>query len=196
MARPNMQEEQRGQLLPVLAQAFAELGYRKATTAELARRCRVRENILYRLWDDKKAMFIASIEFVYESSEDLWHEALTTGSGRKTSAERLVQFEADRPREFGLHRIIFAGLSETHDPDIQDALRRMYARYHLFISRQIGEHRARRGRNASKKDTHSAAWGMIGVGTMVSIATELEILPPAQLGRLLSHLGRTLLDGP
>ena len=46
MPRPNQTLEKRRELLPVIARAFAELGYRRATTAELARRCGVRENIL------------------------------------------------------------------------------------------------------------------------------------------------------
>ena len=42
MPRPNQTAQRRKQLLPVIARAFAELGYRRATTAELAQRCKVR----------------------------------------------------------------------------------------------------------------------------------------------------------
>jgi AcrR family transcriptional regulator len=59
-------------MLPLVARAFADLGYRRATTAALAKRCGVRENVLYRAWPDKKAMFIASIEFVWQLSMDIW----------------------------------------------------------------------------------------------------------------------------
>ena len=62
MPRPNRTAERRRELIPVIARAFTELGYRRSTTAELARRCEVQENILYRLWPDKRAMFIAAIE--------------------------------------------------------------------------------------------------------------------------------------
>ena len=37
MPRPSRQDERRREVLPILAQAFAELGYRKAPTAELAK---------------------------------------------------------------------------------------------------------------------------------------------------------------
>ena len=63
MPRPSQSNEKRRQLLPVVARTFAELGYRRVTTAELAKRCNVRENILYRLWPDKKAMFVAAIDY-------------------------------------------------------------------------------------------------------------------------------------
>ena len=49
MARPSQSPEKIKELLPVVARAFAELGYRRTTTADLARRCGVRENVLYRL---------------------------------------------------------------------------------------------------------------------------------------------------
>jgi AcrR family transcriptional regulator len=66
MPRPNQSAEKRQALLPILAEAFAEVGSRKATTAELARRCGVQETILYRLWVDKRAMFLASIDRILE----------------------------------------------------------------------------------------------------------------------------------
>ena len=39
-------EQRRRELAPLLARAFAELGYRRATTAELAVRCGVQEKAL------------------------------------------------------------------------------------------------------------------------------------------------------
>ena len=60
----------------MLAQAFADLGYRRATTAELAERCGLRENQLYRLWPNKKAMFLASIDYLYEFSAEKWRALL------------------------------------------------------------------------------------------------------------------------
>ena len=69
MPRKNLHVEKRDELLPAMAQTFTELGYRRTTTAELSRRCRVQENILYRLWPSKKGMFLAAIDFVYEFSE-------------------------------------------------------------------------------------------------------------------------------
>ncbi len=70
MARPNQADSRRKELMPIVTGAFSELGYRRTTTAELAKRCGVRENILYRLWPDKKAMFVASIEYVYKLSAE------------------------------------------------------------------------------------------------------------------------------
>ena len=61
MPRSDQTDEKREKLLPIVARTFAECGYRRATTAKLAQRCKVRENILHRLWPDKKTMFLASM---------------------------------------------------------------------------------------------------------------------------------------
>ena len=76
MPRRNQTNEKRRELLPIVARAFAERGYRRTTTAELAERCGVQENILYRLWPDKKAMFIAAIGYVYDLSVAIWSRLL------------------------------------------------------------------------------------------------------------------------
>ena len=107
------------------------------TTAELAARCDVRENILYRLWPDKRAMFTAAIEYVYELSESTWSELLQDSDGSVDPAELLLDYEAGHQGEFGLYRIVFAGLSETDDPAIADALRGVYRRFHAFVKRQV-----------------------------------------------------------
>ena len=76
MPRPNLSNERRLELVPIVARTFAELGYRRTTTAALAERCKVRENILYRLWPDKRAMFVASLDYVYQLSEETWAQLL------------------------------------------------------------------------------------------------------------------------
>lgn len=192
MPRPSLANEKRRELIPVVARAFAELGYRRTTTAELAARCGVRENILYRLWPDKKAMFIASIGYVYELAEGIWGRLLQR-SKAGSSAERLLEYEARHLGEFGHARIIFAGLSETDDPEIRKALSRMYQRYQRFVLDQVSAHRGRRGAKAA--DGTLTAWGLIGLGTVASIALELNLLSAKERARLMNGIGRLLLNG-
>ena len=194
MPRPNLKREKRTELLPVLARAFAELGYRRATTAELARRCGVQENILYRLWSDKKKMFIAAIEFVYEQSVVIWSRLLHESDDDQTPAERLLAYESQHHGEFGHYRIVFAGLSETDDPQVREALADMYRRYHRFIQRQIGAHRAVGG-GTGVPDAALAAWAVIGLGTVVSVGRELGLLDDRRRRRVFAEVGRSLLTG-
>lgn len=194
MPRPNRSAERREELLPILAEAFAQAGYRKATTAELARRCGVQETILYRLWDDKKAMFLAAIDHVFERSLSVW-DALLVGSGPKgTGAERILAHEATHHGEFGLYRVLFTGLDEVDDDEVRRHLRATYRRFQRYIRERIVEHRASRGIR-SGVDPDAAAWAVLGLGTISSIGREVGLLSSAARRELLSEVGRTLLEG-
>ncbi len=193
MARPNQSEQRRDELCPVIAKAFAELGYRRATTAALAKRCGLRENQLYRLWPSKKAMFLASIEYLYEMTAAKWRALLASDDGR-SPAERILAWEGEHRGESGLHRITFAGLSETDDPDIRSALQNMYRKFHTFIIGQVNEHRA-----DAKPDTQPGveltAWAIIGLGMMTNITHELDLLTHDTQGQMVHDVGLHLLDG-
>lgn len=193
MPRPSQIADKRRELLPVVARAFAELGYRRTTTAELAQRCRVQENILYRLWPDKKAMFIAAIGYVYDLSVATWKGLLAGRGDRRSGAERVLEYEAGHHGEFGHYRIIFAGLSETDDAEIQAALADVYRRYQRFVREQVAAHQARR-RNPSPPDAGLAAWALVGLGTVASIGRELGLLSERQRRRLVADMGRALLE--
>jgi AcrR family transcriptional regulator len=177
-----------------LAATFAELGYRRTTTAELARRCEVQETVLYRLWPDKKSMFLAAIEHVYRVSEETWRELLSPSSGSDTTADRLLEYESRHHGEHGLYRIVFAGLSETDDPEIRDTLQNMYVRFHRFIRRQVEGHRkpARPGAGPSADLT---AWALIGLGTVANISREMGLLTDRRRKRLIREIGKALLEG-
>ena len=100
MARPNLSNQRRAELVPVLARAFAELGYRRATTAALAERCGLRENQLYRLWPNKKAMFLASIDYLYEYTAEIWSRLLNEEDDI-SPAERILNWEGEHRGETG-----------------------------------------------------------------------------------------------
>ncbi|MCB9870985.1 MAG: TetR/AcrR family transcriptional regulator [Planctomycetes bacterium] len=190
MARPSQAEEQRTRLLPILVDAFVELGYRRCTTAELARRCEVRENILYRLWPDKKAMFIAAIEHVFTVSAQAWSRVRTGDGG--SAAERILAHEARHHGEFGNFRIVFAGLSEADDPEIRRALRHMYQHFHAIIEAEVATHRNAAGREPG--DAALAAWALIGIATTANIGRQLRFLSQDQRRALFEGIGRRLLD--
>jgi len=181
-------------MLPIVARAFAELGFRRATTAELALRCEVRENILYRLWPDKKAMFIASIDYVYEQAASSWRQVLSETDDNADPAMRLLMHEAEHYGESGLHRIIFAGLSEIDEPEIRQALRKMYGRFHRFIRGQLAAHR-NGAQTSGLLDEAISAWTIVGIGNVANIGRELGLVTARQRKRMFGEAGRMLLDG-
>ena len=193
MPRPNRSAEKRTELLPILAEAFASAGYSKATTAELSRRCGVQETVLYRLWPDKKAMFLASIDHVFERSMAIWTGLLEGASDKATGAERILAHEAVHHGEFGLYRVLFTGLDEVDDDEVREHLRVTYRRFQRYVRDRIAEHRAaRRVRGGLSPD--AAAWAILGLGTIASIGRELGLLTTTARRELLAGIGRALIE--
>jgi len=194
MGRPSRIDDQRKTLLPVIARAFAELGYRRATTAEMADRCGVRENILYRLWDDKKSMFLAAIDFLHDKRMQIWTELAATARPPQTVAERLIEYEIRHLGEGAFHRIVFAALAETEDGDVQAALRRMYTDYQKFLTTPIAEFR-RSNVVDSVPAEGDTAWAVIGLVTILNILNELDVLSQRKRTETFSVVSRFLLGG-
>ena len=179
MPRPSQIDQQRRQLLPVVCQAFSELGYRRTTTAELARRCGVRENILYRLWADKKAMFLAAIDDIFCRRAETWRGLLAEAADPRDAAERLIGYEARHQGEFGFFRVVFAALNETDDAEIRAALVEMYRRFHRLVLEQIESYRGQRP-DCSPLPAEAAAWALLGLATMSNIIRQLDLLKPRE----------------
>ncbi|MEM6258312.1 MAG: TetR/AcrR family transcriptional regulator [Planctomycetota bacterium] len=197
MARPNRSHEKRAELMPIVAQAFSELGYRKATTAELAGRCGVQENILYRLWNDKKAMFAASIDYLFDATMQVWQELIDQAESDPdgpTAAERILAYDAEHRGEKGFYKITFAALSETDDPVVHDALKSMYSKFSAFIEAQVGGHR--RSIDAGRlPETWAIAWAILGLATAADIGRETGLLSGPKRKAMIEEVGRLLLNG-
>jgi len=193
MGRPITLEHKRLEFLPVVAAAFAELGYRRLTSAELASRCGVGENVLYRIWPDKQAMFLAALDWVYLDSERTWKRLLEEHPGDESSFLRLLAYESVHQGEHRLYRIVFAGLSETDDRRIAVALRDLYGRFQAFVRSRIAEHRL--AGSGGDLDPDAAAWAIVGLGTVANIGRELGLIGSERRRALLEDAGRLLAEG-
>jgi AcrR family transcriptional regulator len=194
MPRPDRSPERRRELAPLLARAFAELGYRRATSAELAERCGVQEKSLFRLWPDKRAMFLAALDQVFSESEALWARLASEPGRGGSTAQRLLAHEAQHHGEHRLYRIVFAGLSEADDPLVRQALGALYLRFQRLIQAEIETHR--RGQKRARAP-HPAlcAWSIVGLGMVANIGREFGLLKPRERARLFEQVGARLLDG-
>jgi len=183
--------------MPIIAQAFSELGYRKATTAELAARCNVQENILYRLWSDKKAMFAASIDYLYDATMQVWQELIDQAEadpGGPTAAERILAYDAEHRGEKGFYKITFAALSETDDPVVLEALKSMYSRFTVFIEQQVGGHRKTHD-DQGMPEIWAVTWAILGLATAADIGRETGLLDGDRRKAMIAEVGRLLLEG-
>ena len=203
--KPDRKELKRRELRPVLAEAFTELGFRRATTAKLARRCGTQEAILYRLWTGKKAMIVDVLDYVCDRLIDIWEKQLSgdkngpadpksPGSADPRNLENLLEYESKHFGELGSYSIVFSCLSETDDPEIREALQRMYHRIHTFLVEHITRYRSAigGGNNATAPATLSA-WAFIGLGTMMTIIRHLGLTSDKDREALLQGIGKSLL---
>ena len=194
MPRPSKADERRKELLPLVARAFSELGYRRATTAELAARCGVQENVLYRLWPDKKAMFVAAIEFLFWKRMEKWNSVLEETSPKESRVSRLIELTGKNLGEQGLYQIIFAALSETDEPDVKQALQRLYRRYHDRVKTEISRHREQLCDQDVANDDDTA-WALIGLAAFMNIAHDLELMSSRKREQLFSTIAYLVLNG-
>ena len=93
-----------------------------------------------------------------------------------------------------MHRITFAGLNEADDPEVREALKRMYRKFHRFIIGQVKAHRETAG-SADHPDATLTAWSVIALGMMTNITHELGLLNSKAQGKLFQEVGRLLLEG-
>jgi AcrR family transcriptional regulator len=192
--RPSQIDEQRKRLLPIVCEVFSELGYHRTTTAELAQRCGVRENILYRLWRDKKAMFLAAIDDLFKDRAQRWAEILSQRPTPEQSTEALVAYEAKHMGEFGFYRVVYTALVEADDPEICEAITRMYRRFHELILELIDASREGK-RRAPGLSADATAWAMIGLASVSNIIRELELLRPKQREDMFVAAAKYLIEG-
>jgi AcrR family transcriptional regulator len=192
--RPSQIDEQRKRLLPIVCQVFSEWGYHRTTTAELAKRCKVRENILYRLWRDKKAMFLAAIDDVFQRRAETWGQILAERPTTKRAAEAMVAYEAKHQGEFGFYRVVFTALVEADDADIRKAITGMYRRFHERIRKLIETNREGR-KSPAGLSADATAWAMIGLATVSNIIRELELLRPRQREDMFARTATCLIQG-
>ncbi len=182
MGRPSRIDEQRRELTPVIVKAFTDLGYRRATTAELAKRCEIGENILYRLWKDKKAMFLASLAYVHDLATETWEKK--AGAGPELGVGEVLDYEAQHLGEFGHYRLLFTGLSEADDPEIRAALREVYRRFHSWIEERLTA--------SDCPNSELRAWALVGLGTIATIGRELRMLDRKERADLVGGIGREI----
>ncbi len=194
MSRPSKADERRQKLLPLVAEAFSELGYRRATTAEIASRCGVQEITLYRLWPDKKVMFVAAIDFLFVRRMDKWQAALDKSEREQSRGSRLIELTGKDLGEQGLYRIIFAALSETDDPDVKEALQHLYRKYHVRVETEVARYREQRDVGDVPQDDDTA-WVLIGLVAFMNIALDLKLMSARKRQQLFSTMTPFLLNG-
>jgi len=167
--------QRREQLLDCAAELFAERGYARATTAELARAAGVTEPIIYRHFSSKKDLFCALIERTGRDTLTMWESDLEDA---RDPAERLSRLIGDNPmvsdRGRDAYRVFLQAITEVDDPDIRAALNHHIQSLHAFVVREL-EAAQRAHKVAARFRPELIAWLLINVGMGYGVLSAMEI---------------------
>ncbi len=167
--------ERREQLLDCAASIFAEHGYARATTAQLARAAGVTEPIIYRHFKSKRDMYIALIERTGTRTLEQWKQDL---KGAADPADRLRRLIGDNPMVSAqgrdAYRVFLQAISEVEDEGIQRAVNEHIASVHAFLEAEL--QRAQQAHRVTNKFTAEVlAWLLINIGMGYGMLSALKI---------------------
>lgn len=180
--------KRREQLLDCAARLFAERGYARATTAELAKAAGVTEPIIYRHFDTKGDLFVALIERTGRETIESWERHLADASD---PAERLRRLLGDNPmvteRGRFAYRVILQAISvvgeggDVDDPKerrfrevVHDALRSHIKSLHAFLAEEL-EAAQKEHKVTARFSADIIAWLLIHLGLGYGVLNAMAI---------------------
>lgn len=163
--------QRRQQLLDCAAELFAQHGYARATTAELARAAGVTEPIIYRHFKSKRDLFIALIERTGEETIGSWEATLSDADSPPDRLSRLIAGNPmTTPKGQIAYRVILQAITETHDELIRAALQDHIQKLHDFLEREVA--RAQELHKVTGRfSAELVAWLLIDVGLGFGVLT-------------------------
>lgn len=157
-------QARRRQILETARAAFAEQGYEKTSTADLARAAGLSEAALYRHFAGKKELFLEVVRSTGPKLLDIWED---------------ISYQVEDPVEtlwaIGVHyydhlwshsanmKLQFRALSDADDPDIRAALRANFAAFVDFVHATLEEGKIR-GIVRPEVNSRLVAWQFLGIG--------------------------------
>ena len=130
--------QRREQLLDCAARLFAQRGYAKATTAQLARAAGVTEPIIYRHFASKRDLFIALIERAGRDTLAAWKKHMRGASDAGERLRRLLRENPMvRPEGRNAYRVMLQAITEVSDERIHEAISSHIHALHAYLCTEI-----------------------------------------------------------
>ncbi|MEL7484670.1 MAG: helix-turn-helix domain-containing protein [Planctomycetota bacterium] len=158
-------EARRAQLLDVAAGLFADRGYARSTTAEIAKAAGVTEPVIYRHFESKRDLFVALVEQTAEQTLSIWREKMDAAGD---PAERLAILLGSNPMtslgddEAVRYRIILQAITETGDSEIHKAVVNHFKSMHAFMETEV-EAAQKAKKVSSRVPADMIAWILIDI---------------------------------
>ncbi|HXF50342.1 MAG TPA: TetR/AcrR family transcriptional regulator [Dehalococcoidia bacterium] len=157
----------RRQILETARATFAQQGYEKTSTADLARAAGLSEAALYRHFAGKKELFLEVIRSTGPKLLDIWEDISYQVEDPVETLWAIGVHYYDHLRSHSANmKLQFRALSDADDPDIREALRANFAAFVDFVSDTLEEGKVR-GIVRREVDSRLVAWQFLGIGLML-----------------------------
>ena len=175
-AAPRMRKaERKRQLLAQAKQLFGALGYQNTTTEKIAGAAGVSEPVLYRHFNNKKALFLEVLQEIREATLTRWQAETSPLHDAATKLRRIIDLYLGTTREHAIEfRIMHRTLIETDDEEIGAFLRSFYLDSERLLARVIAEGQEA-GVFRQSLDPRVAAWEVIRTALGYTLTAPLGI---------------------
>jgi AcrR family transcriptional regulator len=168
-------EERRAALLETASRLFSEGSYRGTTTAEIARATGVTEPVLYRHFDSKRDLFLATLDVAWADVRSMWEQAVEgePDPALWVGAMGRAFVESEEQRPLISHLWVQAIAEGSEDAAIRAYMNGHMRAVHEFVV-DVGR-RAQKANGIEKdRDIDAEAWIFIGLGLLSMADRVLE----------------------
>ena len=156
-------EERRALILAEAKKAFAEKGYRGASTGELARASGITEPVLYQHFGSKKKLYLAVLMMIGEQFLDRYQDMVERRAARDLSdclSNLLLDYRNAAMQDHdGIHLLLNAML-ESADPEVGEINERHNREMYSLVFGLLEKAQAQ-GLLSQQLDLSAATWGYL-----------------------------------
>lgn len=161
--------ERRRRIIEAARSVFATAGYANVGTADLAKAAGVSEPALYRYFNSKRDLFVASLGSAGERLVELWQRMAAEVDDPLEILRSIALGYYDHTRSRSdFMRLQFRALAESDDPEVQEALRGNFRFLIRFITEALEEGK-RRGLVSQDVDSATVAWQFLSLGLSLDV---------------------------
>jgi AcrR family transcriptional regulator len=167
--------DRKRQLMDRAKHLFVTLGYQQTTTEKIAREAGVTEPVLYRHFDNKKALFLEVLDDIRLATIGRWQSETAAIADPLQRLHAIVDLYLGSTRAHALDfHIMHRSLVETDDDDIAECLRRFYLDSETMLTQVIQEGQAA-GAFRKDLDPRVGAWELIRTALGYTLTLPLGI---------------------
>jgi AcrR family transcriptional regulator len=153
--------ERKRQLLAKAKELFVTQGYTATTTETIAQAAGMSEPVLYRHFQNKKALFLEVLQEVREATLDRWRSGTASLTDPLTKLHAIADMYLGSTREHAVElRIMHRTLLETDDEEVLAFLRSFYLDSETLLAQIISEGQ-QAGVFRRELDPRIGAWELI-----------------------------------